>query len=390
VNVLVTASRMPFALDEIRKLGRGGHTVYAADTLATAPGSRSRFVRERFRVTPPARAPLEFIAEVKQIVLSRAVGLLVPGFEEIFYLARHLPELSEVVEVLSSPFPLLARLHDKAAFAALASDLGVPTPATTVVAGESELREVLRWYPRHVARPVYSRGGIELYANAGPLAGAVAVEDCHPSPERPWIVQEYIDGRDLCTFSVARRGRLVLHCTYIHPLEMEHRGGIVFESIDDPEAASCVRRLVEASGFHGQLGVDFRRDGRDLYALECNPRPTAGVHLTTAEELTEALVGGARARVRVVPAGRRRQYASAVLRDLLLHGSHLRADAHWLFARDADDVYGEPGDPVPGLFQVLSWAQLLAFRLRHRAPARGTGLMAAYFDGITWDGQDIP
>jgi predicted ATP-grasp superfamily ATP-dependent carboligase len=390
VNVLVTASRMPFALDEIRKFGRSGHTVYAADTLTTAPGGRSRYVRERFELASPEHAPLSFIAQLKQLVLVRTIDLIVPCFEEIFYLARHLDELSEVVPVFSAPFALLQRLHDKAAFAALADELNIPTPATTIVESADELRRVLRWVPRWVARPVCSRGGIEVLANDGPLAGARSLDACHPSPERPWLVQEYLDGRDLCTFSVARHGRLLLHCAYVHPLEMEHRGGIVFESVDDAEALACVRRLVEATGFHGQLGVDFRRDGEQLHAIECNPRPTAGVHLVTAEELSAAIFDEPSARLRQVPAGRKRKYASAVLRDLILHWSHLFADAHYLFAGHVSDVYREPGDPLPGLFQVLSWAQLLAFRMRHRAPARGTGLMAAYFDGLTWNGQEIP
>jgi hypothetical protein len=112
------------------------------------------------------------------------------------------------------------------------------------------------------------------------------------------------------------------------------------------------------------------------------------VHLVAADDLSDAVVGTASARLRLVPAGRKRKYASAVLRDLILH-RHLH-DLRWLLSRNVSDVYGERGDPLPGIFSLLSWAQLLAFRARHRAPARGTGLMAAYFDGITWNGQDIP
>jgi predicted ATP-grasp superfamily ATP-dependent carboligase len=383
---------MPFSLDVIRKLGRSGHQVYAADSLATAPGGRSRFVRERLEVAPPQYFPRTFLQQLKQIIHLRAIDLIIPCFEEIFYVARHLEELSEVVSVMASPFSLLSRLHDKSAFQALATELDIPTPDSLTVESDHELGEALRWYREYVARPIFSRGGVVILANAGPLAGAVAVEDCHPTHAEPWIVQEYIEGRDLCTFSVAHHGRLVLHCTYLHPLELEHRGGIVFESIDDGETLDWVRRLVEATGFHGQLGVDFRHDGRRRYAIECNPRPTAGVHLTSTDELMKALFdhGGHGRRLQLVPAGRRRKYASAVLRDLLLHRAHLRSDALYLFESDVRDVYREAGDPMPWLFQVLSYAEVLAYRARHRAPVRGTGLMAAYFDGLTWNGQNIP
>jgi hypothetical protein len=46
---------------------------------------------------------------------------------------------------------------------------------------------------------------------------------------------------------------------------------------------------------------------------------------------------------------------------------------------------------MPALYQVLSYAQVLGYLRRHRhAAARaGTTLMAAYFDGIAWDGEPI-
>jgi predicted ATP-grasp superfamily ATP-dependent carboligase len=390
VNLLVTSSRMPFALDEIRKFGRRGHRVFAADTFSTSPGGHSRFVRARMEVAPPTYAPAAFLADVKQIVLARRIDLIIPCFEEVFYLARHGDELSQIVRLFASGLPVLARLHDKAAFNALAREAGVPVPETTLVDSAEDLRAALREYPRYVARPAWSRGGIEVLANAGPLAGMMALDDCHPSHERPWIVQRYVDGSDLCTFSVAQHGRVVLHCTYAHPLEIEHRGGIVFESVDEPEALRRVQQLVEATGYHGQLGVDFRRDGQGLFAVECNPRPTAGVHLADDAEVVDAVLAPPPGPVRVVPAGRRRKYTSAIVRDMLLHWSHLRSDAAYLFSDDAEDVFAAPGDRLPALYQVLCYAHMLAFRVHHRAPAHGTGLMAAYFDGIEWNGGVIP
>src|SRR5687768_2143538 len=38
VRILVTSARMPYALPEIRMLGKRGHVMHAADTFSTAPG----------------------------------------------------------------------------------------------------------------------------------------------------------------------------------------------------------------------------------------------------------------------------------------------------------------------------------------------------------------
>ena len=63
----------------------------------------------------------------------------------------------------------------------------------------------------------------------------------------------------------------------------------MFESIDCPESLDIVRRFVEWSNYEGQISFDFRRDARGLSIIECNPRPTAGVHLMPAKTFVDAL-----------------------------------------------------------------------------------------------------
>ena len=397
MNILVTSSRMPFALDDIRKFGRAGHRVFAADTFYSAPGSHSRYVAAHFEVISPEQDPRRYADEIDDIVRRYAIELVVPCFEEVFYLARYRQRLSARARLFAADFPLLARLHDKAAFHALAEELGLPTPATERVADRDALLRALARTPRYVARPACSRGGIEVLANDGPLAGVLTVDECEPTAARPWIVQEYVDGIDVCSFSVARRGQVVAHCTYVHPKEIEHAGGIVFASVVDDEVLACARRLVEATGYDGQISMDFRRGPRGLCVLECNPRPTAGVHLMAESTLVDALIGDGDGVIgdgdavpAVVPEGGRRLYASALVRDALLHPRELLDDLGYLFS-DAADIYAEAGDRLPALFQLLSYGQVLSYRLRHRhAPERAAAkLMAAYFEGIRWNGQPI-
>jgi hypothetical protein len=284
----------------------------------------------------------------------------------------------------------LSRLHHKGAFNALARELGIAVPSSILAESRVQLAAATRVHRRYFARPAWSRGAIAIYTNAGPLAGALDLTDCDPSPAHPWVVQEFVDGPDLCSFSVARRGRVVAHCAYVHPRQIEHGGGIVFESVVVPDTLACVQRIVEATGYHGQIGLDFRVARHRLVALECNPRPTAGVHLMPDAMLVDALLGPPPASVSVVPAGRRRMYASALLRDLVLHNGHLGADLSYLLS-STRDVYAEPDDRMPALLQVLSYAHVLGYRRRHGASARrNTSLMAAYFDGIAWNGEPIP
>ena len=63
MRVLVTSSRMPFALDAIRKLGERGHEVFACDSYEASPGSHSNYLRRalrhrlRHRATPSSSPP---------------------------------------------------------------------------------------------------------------------------------------------------------------------------------------------------------------------------------------------------------------------------------------------------------------------------------------------
>lgn len=364
--------------------------MFAADTFYSAPGSHSRYVAARYEVVPPEENVDGYIVEIDELVRRWEIHLIVPCFEEVFYLARHRRRLRRRVRLFAADFPLLARLHQKATFRAFADELGLATPATEVVFDSDALARAIARMPRYLARPAWSRGGIEVLANAGPLAGARTIAHCVPTATRPWIVQEYIDGIDLCSFSVARHGHVIAHCTYRHPKAIEHAGGIVFESVIDRDVLACVRRVVEATGYHGQISMDFRRGPRGLVVLECNPRPTAGVHLMPQWMLVEALLGRGDGVPMVVPAGVRRLYASALVRDALLHPRELRNDLAYLFS-DAADIYAEAGDRMPALFQVLSYGQVLSYRLRHYGGSERSAskLMAAYFEGIRWNGEPI-
>src|SRR5688572_26412506 len=88
MNILVTSSRMPFALDEIRKFGKRRHRVFATDTFSTSPGSHSRYVTRAVTTAAPRQEPLRFIRQIEELVEEEGIELIVPAFEEVFYLRQ--------------------------------------------------------------------------------------------------------------------------------------------------------------------------------------------------------------------------------------------------------------------------------------------------------------
>src|SRR5690606_26091649 len=109
MKILFTSSRMPHALPMIRALGRAGHIIHAADTFRLAPGNHSRYVSELHLTRSPRYAPREWIRDIADIVTSRGIELVLPMFEEVFYLAKHGPTIGGAV-VFAPPLAVLERL----------------------------------------------------------------------------------------------------------------------------------------------------------------------------------------------------------------------------------------------------------------------------------------
>jgi len=389
MKVLCTTSRMPFAVDEIRKLGEQGHQVYAADTFRTAPGSHSAEVYERVVVPAPRQETEAFIAAIAELAAREGIEILVPMFEEVFYLARHRDDLPSSMQLFCPPFDTLARVHDKASFLRMCGEIDVPVPETVVATSSEELRKAIAGFPRYFARAAYSRGGVELLTNTGPLAGTVSVDDITPTPDNPWVVQAFVEGKDLCSFSVAHNGRIATHCTYEHPRTIEHAGGIEFVSVDEPRTLALAQQVAEATNYTGQLSFDWLvQDDGSISIVECNPRPTDGVTLMANDVFVEALLDPA-AKPTMVPPGHKSEIKFAMLRDMFREPANLPQDLRELF--DAPDVYHGKHDVKPFLYEVLSYSHVFAFR-HHEHPRahKHTDLVAAQFFDVEWDGSPIP
>ncbi len=373
---------MPFALDIIRKLGERGHQVRASDTFSTAPGSHSRYVEEAFVTASPRHATDDFIEDVMRI--GEGVDLIVPSFEECFYLAAARDRLP--APLFAPSLESLRRLHHKGDFLRLARELELRAPPTTIVSTPLELREATL-EEGYFARPAYSRGGVELLTDRGPLAGEVCIDDCAPTEGNPWLVQPFMHGTEVCTFSVARAGRVVAHVAYEHPRTIEHAGGIVFESIESPLSLRIAQRIVEATDYEGHLGLDFMRTDEGLVLIEANPRATAGVTLLSSEAYASALTAPGAEPV-VAPAGRRLRIDVALLRDMLLHWREIPADLAALL-QEGEDVYLRRGDLMPAVFSLLSYSHVMAWRFTHPMAKTRSALLAAQFDDVEWNGEAL-
>jgi hypothetical protein len=323
---------------------------------------------------------------VERFAADNEIELVLPMFEEVFYLAAQTERLSKVTRLYAPPFQTLARVHDKGTFQELCEKLGIRTPQTLLAHGPDELRGAIEKFPRYFARAAFSRGGVGLLTNTGPLAGHLPIEDVHPTDANPWLVQEFVDGPMQCTYSCLHEGKVASHMSYRAPRQWEHSTGIQFLSVDATDTLAVVEKLGAELGWDGQMSLDFvdsGEDGGELMMIECNPRPTDGLLLMTAEELQRGILEPAEETVVVEP-GRTEQLDFAVLGQVFREPlKEMPRSFH-----DLATVHGTDrgwGDHLPKLYSFLAFAHHERMSMHERK-----ALFVAMSDGITWDGQAIP
>jgi len=384
MRVLVTSSRNTFALDIIRKLGSRGHTVVASDTYGGAMGSHSKYLAAHAVTASPRYQTDQFMADINRIVTEHQIELIIPTFEEVFYLAARRSELPDGVTLFGGSFDKLARLHDKASFQRLVEQAGVPIPETIVATDHDSLVAATEKYPRFFARAAFSRGGVALLTNTGPLAGKMSINDCQPTEDQPWLVQPFVDGPMVCTYSTVVDGRVTSHCTYRAPEQWAHSTGIAFLAVDSTDTLDYTQRIIDAldPGFTGQLSFDFVDDDGQFYAIECNPRPTNGVILLEAEHLEEALTG-ANSEVHIAEPGVERQISFAVLADAFAEPlRHLPTSLHDLI--HVKDVGSGWHDSL-----AMMWSPATLVHGAKMSHGKRTEILGALGDDIVWNGEPI-
>lgn len=384
MRVLITSSRNPFALDIVRKLGSADHVVVASDCYPGASGSHSKYLAGHAVTASPRFETDQFLADINDIIMRFGIEVVLPTFEEAFYLSARARDLPAGVQLFTGGFENLARLHDKASFQRVAQLAGVPVPETVVATDQAELQAAIDRFPQYFARAAFSRGGVALLTNTGPLAGQIAVEDCVPTADQPWLVQPFVDGPMVCSYSVVVDGRVTGHCTYRAPEQWAHSTGISFLAVDSTETLGHAQRIVDTLDptYTGQLSFDYVDHDGQLFAIECNPRTTDGVILMEAAHLSDALSGGPTEPLVVTP-GVERGIRPAMLADCFAEPlKHLPISVHDLFhVRGVDAGWRDAAPALWAPASLVHGAKLN--RGEHQA------VLAALADDIVWNGDTI-
>ena len=284
MRVLVTNGETRPALAITRSLGRRGDEVIVAAERHPSLASASRYCAGREFAPSPARGSDAFVTAIAEIATRRRTQLLLPVTEIATTLVAE--NRAWLPPACLLPLPEIASLraaNDKSRVLALATDLGVPVPATVAIAsaaalpGGAELRFPLVIKParsRVMAASDWLSASVDYAADRAELAFKLD----RLAPELyPVLLQERIIGPGIGVFACCRHGEAIAMFSHRRLREKPPAGGVsvLCESIAlDPAAADGAKRLLAALHWHGVAMVEFKRDDRDgiLRLMEINGR----------------------------------------------------------------------------------------------------------------------
>ncbi len=351
-TVLLTLGRLPKALDIARGFAALGWRVIVAEPFRWHLTGSSNTVARSYVVRAPAVDHARYLDDLALIIAAEKVSLVVPVSEETMHVAFLAARLGPDVRVFTVAPEAVLGLHSKQGFVAAAGAYGLRVPTTRRLdAGGTADRDV-------IVKPVFSCSGRGVRR----IRRGEALPE--PDPAHPAIIQDFIEGQEVSTCSIAHQGRALATVVY--------RGGIMsgsvavsFERIDpSPALVDWIDRFIAGCGHSGFISFDLILDKDGVpYGIECNPRATSGVHFLDPASVAAAILDPAAA-IRFRPERELQQFYSCLtaffgFRDL---GRILRTLGR------ARDVTWSLRDPKPFLLMTFTTWKIIWMAMRQGVP----------------------
>jgi hypothetical protein len=351
-TVLITLGRLPKALELARSLAGAGCRVIVAEPFRWHICRLSRAVHRSYTVTAPNTDLEQYRAQLSEIIQREGVDLVVPVSEESIHALSVQPMVGPQVEFFSPPVETVMALHDKLSFAQIAAGFGLRIPATFALSDPGALR--IASAGPFVVKPTHSCSGIGLQVRPA------RAELPSPAVDGEHLVQAFIEGQHVSTFSIAHNG--VVSATVIYRgTVLTGTVAVCFERIPQfPAVTRWVEQFVASSGYSGFISFDFIVNDDAVWAIECNPRITSGVHFVDPSFLAAAVLDPG---TTIEPVYRQQMRFQQLYTTLtatyasIFDGPRFRAHFRNMLA--ARDVVWALRDPLPFLLMTPACYQIL-------------------------------
>ncbi|MFB2835208.1 ATP-grasp domain-containing protein [Floridanema evergladense] len=282
-NIMLTGGKMTKALQLARSFHAAGHRVVLVETHKYwLVGHRFSNAVDRFYTIPaPSKDPEGYTQALLEIAKQENIDVYVPVCSPIqsYYDSLAKPILSGCCEVFHCDAEVTKMLDDKFTFAEKARSLNLPVPKTFLITNPEEVlnfdfsQETRKYILKSIAYDSVHRLDMTKFPMESREKMANHVRSLPISKDNPWIMQEFIPGKEYCTHSTVRNGDLRVHCCCESSAFQ-----VNYENVDNRRIFEWVSHFFREFKLTGQISFDFMEaeDGT-VYAIECNPRTHSAI-----------------------------------------------------------------------------------------------------------------
>jgi len=286
MRAFVTGTLTPTGLFIIRHLARLGYEVTAAGHQRLDFCLYSNALSRKLYFPSVWYDPVGFARAVINELRTGNYDIYVPVFEEGYVMSVFREELARYTRCQFMPFDAIMQVHDKTRSTALAQELGIPVPESTMM---PESWDEVERLARQVEYPVImklrkscSGSGQRIAENPDQLLKAyrtIVKQFSIPESELP-LMQRFVKGSLLSSVTLAKDGeilgRVVFRGLHVYPII----GGTscLKEVIDRPDIDEYDALLIKKLNWTGFMSFDYIEDSRTgkAYFIDANPRLAPG------------------------------------------------------------------------------------------------------------------
>ena len=355
-RILITGAKMTKALQLARFFYRDGHEVYLVETHKYwLSGHRfSRAVKGFFTVPVPEKEPEAYCQALIEIAQKKNIDLFIPVSSPIasYYDSLAKKALEPYCESIHLDPEVTEILDDKHAFCSKARELGLSAPKVFRITDPQQILDFdfASDGSKYIVKSIPYDSVLRLDLTRLPFEGMEEYVRSLPiSPEKPWVMQEFIRGQEYCFHATARQGKIRLHCcSKSSPFQVNYK------QVDNPAIYQWVETFVQKMNLTGQVCFDMIQveDGT-VYPIECNPRLHSAItmfhdHPGVANAyLTDGEPG--EAPITPLPDSKPTYWTYHELWRLLSVRSPKELNAWWQKMSQGTDAILTPDDPLPFL-----------------------------------------
>ncbi|EXJ76502.1 uncharacterized protein A1O5_01010 [Cladophialophora psammophila CBS 110553] len=317
-RVLVTGVGMTKGLVLARLFYEAGHDVIGADFEPNGSlvcGRVSTSLRRFYRLQKPdlksGSAP--YIQNLLDIVTKEKIELWVScsGVSSAVEdgMAKEVVEARTRCKAIQFDVKTTQTLHEKHSFVQHTKTMGLAVPETHEITSRVAVERILGSAPpgrKYIMKTIgvddSARGDLTLLPKDSDCETSAHIARLQISAETPWILQEFIVGKEYCTHSLVVGGRVKAFVACPSAELLMHYQALPAESALSRAMLAFTETCATSGGpdFTGHLSFDFMAQDEEeeppssdpgnsivLYPIECNPRAHTAVALF---EGTPALV----------------------------------------------------------------------------------------------------